>query len=70
MTANDVAAKYTMEQLSERFAAAAKEMQQVDAMLNNECISDTFRATTNAYKDTLRQYAQLVFDAMKIKEKC
>lgn len=69
MTANDIAAKYTIEQLSEMFAAAAKELQQVDAMLNNECITETFRATTKAYKQTLQQYAQLVFDAMKIKEK-
>lgn len=69
MTANDIAARYTMAQLSEMYAAAAKELQQVDAMLNNECISETFRATTKAYKQTLHQYAQLVFDAMKIKEK-
>lgn len=69
MTPNDIAARYTMAQLSEMYAAAAKELQQVDAMLNNECITETFRATTKAYKETLRQYAQLVFDAMKIKEK-
>ena len=69
MTPNDIAAIYTIAQLSEMFAAAAKELQQVDAMLNNECISETFRATTKAYKQTLYQYAQLVFDAMKIKEK-
>lgn len=69
MTANDIASKYTIAQLSEMFAAAAKELQQVDAMLYNECITETFRATTKAYKQTLSQYAQLVFDAMKIKEK-
>lgn len=69
MTANDIAAKYTMAQLSEMYAAAAKEMQQVDAMLFYDCISETFKMTTKAYKETLRQYAQLVFDAMKIKEK-
>lgn len=69
MTANEVAARYSLAKLAEMFSAAAKELQEVDAMLNNECITETFRATTKAYKETLTQYAQIVLDAIKIKEK-
>ena len=69
MTANDIAARYTMAQLSEMYAAAAKEMMETDKILNNDCLSETMKTTCKAYKQTLHQYAQLVFDAMKIKEK-
>lgn len=69
MTPNDIAAKYTMAKLSEMFAAAAKEMMETDSILNNDCLTETMKTTCNAYEQTLRQYAQLVFDAMKIKEK-
>ena len=69
MTANEIAAKYTIAQLSEMYTAAAKEMMESDSILNNDCLTETMKTTCRAYKQTLRQYAQLVFDAMKIKEK-
>lgn len=69
MTANDIAAKYTLAQLSEMYAAAAKEMMQTDSILNSDCLTETMKTTCSAYKQTLHEYAQLVFDSMKIKEK-
>ena len=68
MTANEIAANYGIEKLSEMYAAAAKEIMETDNILNNGCLSETMKTTCRAYKTTLYQYAQLVFDAMKIKE--
>ena len=58
-----------MAQLSEMYAAAAKEMMETDSILDNDSLTETMKTTCRAYKQTLHQYAQLVFDAMKIKEK-
>lgn len=69
MTANEVAARYSLAKLAEMFSAAAKELQQVEQMLQVEILDKDLITTTIAYKETLTQYAQLVFDAMKIKEK-
>lgn len=69
MTANEVAARYSLAELSKMFSAAATELQQVEQMLQVEILGKDLITTTIAYKETLTQYAQLVFDAMKIKEK-
>lgn len=69
MTANDIAAKYTLSELSKMFSGAVEEMQRLDNLLKITVLNEGFKTTCLMYKKSLTEFAQMTFDAMKIKKK-
>lgn len=69
MTTNDIATKYTLSELSKMFSGAVEEMQRLDNLLKITVLNEGFKTTCLMYKKSLAEFAQMVFDAMKIKEK-
>lgn len=69
MTPNEVAAKYTLSELTTMYDGAVKEICRLNNLLQVEMLNEAFKTTCKMYKDGITEFANTVFAAIKIKEK-
>lgn len=69
MTPNEIAAKYTLTELTTMYDGAVKEICRLNNLLQVEMLNEAFKTTCKMYKDGLTEFANNVFEALKIKEK-
>lgn len=69
MTANEIAAKYTLKDLSAMYDGAISEICRLNNLIKVEMLNEAFRTTCKMYKDGVQEFANQVFNAIIMKEK-
>lgn len=69
MTPKEIAAKYPLTELTKMYDGAVNEICRLNNLLQVEMLNEAFKTTCKMYKDGLTEFANNVFEALKIKEK-
>lgn len=69
MTANEIASKYTMCDLTKMLNGAVEEISRLNDLLSIEVLNEGFKLTCKQTKQGLTEFTTMVIEAIRIKEK-